>query len=486
LHCRFVDLRDLREETYALGELGAFYRPGGVRREVTVGRDPACDIVIDHPAVEPRHAWLLVGGIHHMVRLAGEEMRRYREDHPFVIGPYGIRLWEADGTGEPAPGPPHLPIRINIPTAQRVVTAAGSALGREARRLFHVLVDPANHMRDLDEPWCEAQLRAHFACLGLTAGRIEYTSSLAHACERWKAEWFAVEHQPFTPAAWQYVHRLASWRAGRAGRAHIRVTSWFFTAGLQRVWSDVALTETIGALLEAHLASQGDAGSPARPLVALAERGVFAFALPGGATLLYLLAGHDDSTRCSARDEEPLLRALAEDPTDHATRLVYADLLEGRGQLARAEHLRAEAAGTSFERRVPRVEHLFPHARAVFLPRPSKNVKMWPTAAPPPPTAPPPTARLETAQRTYPLAAITGVTVDDNHAVTVVDLRATPDVQRHATLTYTDGTFWLRMHDSHSGSVNGAHFGGAFERPLFEGDTIRLDWRQPELVLRLG
>ena len=483
LHCRFVDLRDLREETYALGELGAFYSPGSVRREITVGRDPACDIVIDHPAVEPRHAWLRVGGIHHSVRLIGEEARRCREDHPFAIGPCGVRLWAVDRTSEPAQGPPHLPIRVNIPTAQRVVTAAGGALDREARRLFHVLVDPANHMRDLDEPWCEAQLRAHFARLGLAAGRIEYTSSLAHARERWTAEWFAVEHQPFTPAAWRYVHRLASWRARCA---HIRFISWFFTAGLQRVWSDVDFTETIGALLVAHLESQDDDGSPARPLVALAERGVFAFALPGEATLLYLLAGLDDITRCSARDEEPLLRALAEDPTDHATRLVYADLLEGRGQLARAEHLRAEAAGKNFERRVVAVEILFRDARAVFLPRPCKTAKLWPTVAPPPPAAPPPTARLETAQHTYPLAAITGVTVDNNNTVTVVDLRATPDVQRHATLTYTDGTFWLRVHDSHTGSVNGTHFGGATERPLFEGDTIRLNRQQPDLVLRLG
>ena len=33
----------------------------------------------------------------------------------------------------------------------------------------------------------------------------------------------------------------------------------------------------------------------------------------GKSTLLSLLAGHDAFTRCAARDEEPLLRALAED-----------------------------------------------------------------------------------------------------------------------------------------------------------------------------
>lgn len=485
VHCRFVDLRDLREEVYEVAELNAFYSPGGVRREVTVGRDPACDIVIDDPAVEPRHAWLSAGSNHRMLRLAGEERSGRHDGRPFALGPYGMQLMELERAHEPAPGPPRLPIRINVPTARRVTTAADSdgALAREARRLFHVLVDPAHHMTDLDEPWCEAQLRAHFACLGLTAGRVEYTSSLAHARERWKAEWFAVEHQPFAPAAWRYVHRLAAWHAEHGS---VPFHTWFFTAAIQRVWSDVDFTAAIEALLEAHLASQGDDGSPIKPLVALAERGVFAFALPGDATLLYLVAGRDIA-RSSARDEEPLLRALVEDPTDHATRLVYADLLEGRGQLARAEHLRAEAAGKSFERRVARVEHLFGGARAVFLSRPDKDVEdveMWPVIAT---GAPPPTARLETPQRAYPLAALTGVAVDDQAGVTVVDLRAAPDFQRHATLTYADGTFWLRMHDYHSATVNGAYFGGDIDRPLFEGDAIQLGWqRQPELVLRLG
>jgi hypothetical protein len=108
---------------------------------------------------------------------------------------------------------------------------------------------------------------------------------------------------------------------------------------------------------------------------------------------------------------------------------------------------------------------------------------MWPVIAT---GAPPPAARLEAAARTYPLAALTGVAVDDEGAVTVVDLRAAPDFERHATLTYAEGTFWLRMHDYHSASVNGAHCGGDLERPLFDGDTLRFGWPDPVLVLRLG
>jgi len=482
VYCRFVDLRDLREETYEVAELNAFYSPGGERREVTIGRDPTCDIVIDHPAVEPRHAWLTAASNHRMVRLAGEEMRNRHDGRPFAIGPYGVQLWESERASQPASGPPSLPIRINVPTARRIAaTGDDGPHDREVRRLFHALVDPADHMRDLDEPWCEAQLGAHFACLGLTPGRIEYTSSLAYARERWKAEWFAIEHQPFTPAAWRYIHRLAAWRAEQESPGG---GSWFFTAGLQRVWPDVDFTETIASLIEAHLMSLDDERSPMRPLVALAERGVFAFALPSDAFLLYLPAGHDIA-RCSARHEEPLLRALAADPADHATRLVYADLLEARGQLARAEHLRAEATGGNFERRVARVEHLFGDARAVFLPRPHENVEMWPVIAT---TTPSPVARLESAQHAYPLAAVTGVAVTDSAGVTVADLRAAPDFERHATLTYADGTFWLRMHDYHSAWVNGAYFAGDIDRPLFEGDTIRFGWQQeqPNLVLRLG
>jgi hypothetical protein len=53
------------------------------------------------------------------------------------------------------------------------------------------------------------------------------------------------------------------------------------------------------------------------------------------------------------------------------------------------------------------------------------------------------------------------------------------------SLTYADGTFWLRMHDYHTARINGAYFGSDYDVPLFEGDTLQLGWQQPGLVLRL-
>jgi uncharacterized protein (TIGR02996 family) len=53
----------------------------------------------------------------------------------------------------------------------------------------------------------------------------------------------------------------------------------------------------------------------------------------------------------SEADEEAFLAALARDPDDEASRQVYADFLEDRGETARAEYLRAEAAWFRLTRR---------------------------------------------------------------------------------------------------------------------------------------
>lgn len=50
-------------------------------------------------------------------------------------------------------------------------------------------------------------------------------------------------------------------------------------------------------------------------------------------------------------DEESFLDAIAREPEDEAQRLVYADFLEDRGELARAEYVRSEAAWHRLSRR---------------------------------------------------------------------------------------------------------------------------------------
>lgn len=78
------------------------------------------------------------------------------------------------------------------------------------------------------------------------------------------------------------------------------------------------------------------------------------------------------------------------------------------------------------------------------------------------------------------------VDLRDKDVVTVVDLRATSDFEQYVTLTYADGTFWLRQLEYRAVAVNATHIGCDIDRPLFEGDSIRFAWGMPELVLRLG
>jgi uncharacterized protein (TIGR02996 family) len=246
------------------------------------------------------------------------------------------------------------------------------------------------------------------------------------------------------------------------------------------LWPEPVFVEAVRALLDVHLTSFVAARSPIKPLIALAERAVFAFALPGNAMLLYLPSGNA-TARCSDRDEEPLLRALAADPSDHATRIVYADLLEQRGQLARAEYLRAEAAGENFERKLARVESLFHDAGCVFLPREHLNIEMWPVTAT---EEPPPTGRLLQGDKTFSLAAVTGLSFSKGN-VEVHDLRARPTFEPQATLTFADGTWWLRMRQYHSANVNQRYWGGDIDLPLFDGDVIEIGYDGGAVTFRL-
>ena len=326
----------------------------------------------------------------------------------------------------------------------------------------------------------------------LSRRRIEYTSSLAYARARWESEWSAIECGRFTAATWSYVHRLALWIAEH-DRFNDRYPLWSLTQALLRPeigrWTTEAegkdVPGALAKLISAHLATLDDERSPVKPLIELAQRGVFAFALPGAAILLYVPScrGERGAVHCSDHAEAPFLRALAEDPTDHELRLVYADLLEQRGDPARAERLRAEASGRApAEPRVQRVEDLYSDAGALFLPRAAHAPDVWPVIASGPPPA---GAHLEVVGlRDIPLVyPRTGIAIQDD-TVEVRDLERDPSFEAHAVITYADGTFWIRALSYHHLVVNRGYGGGAADRPLFDGDHLNLTWKQ--LVLHAG
>jgi uncharacterized protein (TIGR02996 family) len=428
IRCTVVDLRTLVGHTYVLEEFRRFYS-----RPVSVGRDPGSDIILDDPEILPHHALLEAASNHRMVRRLekGPGASRDRHDgHPFVLGPFGIRVVESEdhrGTGAP---PPELPVRFGAARGLGKALHGEPAVGedpmaQEVQRLIQALRSTAGHVHELDDEtarWCAAQLDEHFALLSRATAqyaavvprRIEYTSSLAYARLRWDSEWSAVERRRSSAEALTYVHRLARWWAGHdAHNEHYLL--WYFTKALLRPefvhWAAEPhgddVTRALTALTAAHLVSLDEADSPIKPLIALAERGVFTFALPGAATLLYVptCRGERGVAHCSDQAEAPFLRALAVDPGDHQVRLVYADLLEQHGELARAERLREEASGSvPSEPRIKRVEQLFGDARAVFLPRQARppEVRLM-TASGQPPAG----AHLEAGELSFPLAHAT-------------------------------------------------------------------------------
>jgi len=236
------------------------------------------------------------------------------------------------------------------------------------------------------------------------------------------------------------------------------------------------VTRALTALTAVHLVSLDEADSPIKPLIELAERGVFTFALPGAATLLYVptCRGERSVAHCSDQAEAPFLRALAVDPGDHQVRLVYADLLEQHGELARAERLREEASGSvPSEPRIKRVEQLFGDARAVFLPRQDRppEVRLM-TALGQPPAG----AHLEADELSFPLAHANTEIAVNGGAIEVKELGSDPSPKPHVIviLTYVDGSFWVRMRSYYLTWLNDAHVDDAFDRPLFDGDTLKL------------
>jgi hypothetical protein len=152
-----------------------------------------------------------------------------------------------------------------------------------------------------------------------------------------------------------------------------------------------------------------------------------------------------------------------------ATRMVYADLVEQRGQLAYASYLRVDPPPAP---RIERVENLFYEARTVLLDRGRRRSDIARFA----PMTPPRPARLENAGKMLSLHSaqlalkVSGIVPVDTAGARIV-------------MTFADGTYWVHARDYGSALINGNYFSGDLERPLFDGDEIQI--QQTTYVFRL-
>jgi hypothetical protein len=465
-----------REQNHLLGELHDVYE-----RPFSLGSDPGCDVVIDHPSVPPWAAEFSAGSNHRMVRWPSAEQRERIDGRPVRIGALWVQLVEVIEPRRAALPPAGISVRFG----PRGLGAVGATdipedpRGAEVRRLADALRDPAGHIRRLDDAslaWCEERLRGHFAALSaataplgpLSLTRVEYTSSLDDAIARWNREWGAAEARPFRYVTWSHVHRVSKWM-GDLDHARARDLS-YAERYARRVGAELreALQYTTSSLVAAHLATLEDDVSPVRPLVSLLARGVYALALPDSAMLLYLASAAAPISRSSDPIEQGFVDALA--AGDRAG-LVYGDYLEERGELARADAVRAQDGPTIG---VP-VHYAFEDARPLLMFNPREQPA--PRALVPDTSVP--AARLEIAGRVHPLGSRTGIAWLNDQLV--VD---PPPGTAVAMLTQSGSALWLNIaRDYASAALNHRTLFDRTRQPLFDGDVITL--RERSAIVRL-
>jgi hypothetical protein len=199
--------------------------------------------------------------------------------------------------------------------------------------------------------------------------------------------------------------------------------------------------------------------SPARPLANLLARGVYALALPDSAMLLYLPFAGDAVRHSSEPVERDFVDALA---ADDRSGLVYGDYLEERGELVRADAIRARSGPTIG---AP-VHYVFENARPLLLFR--SREQPTPHALVPDTTVP--AARLEIAGHVHRLGSRTGIAQRNGQFVVDPEPGASA-----AVLTQAGGALWISIaRDYASAAVNHSTLFDRTRQPLFDGDVITL------------
>jgi uncharacterized protein (TIGR02996 family) len=494
-----IRVRDMR--TFVMHEYGL--ADPVQQGELVIGRDPSeADLVLDDPAIQPRHAVFMPWPNHHAYRVAGDPDLKRDDYKPFYLGPFGLQLIAAsDNDFVPAAPPPSLAARVTGRRARSIPVrpSVDARLEHAAQRMFTSLCVGADRIRALDRAttaWCEAQLAEHLARLSratpgppLELGQVMYTASRVDAIDRWTAEWSAVQYDRYVPAQWNHLRRLSRW----AGEPIDSRELWMLHEALRRLPVgpyDVAMEDGY-ALMPQVVTDQltlwyrkDPTASPIAPLIALAERGGLAFALPSASMLIYapwLEAGSPPDPR-----EAALRHRLWTDRDDLEARMVYADLLEQRGEHARAGLLRRDP---STPRRMIGPS-LYPYADPLLIayrpgrpghPRPGSSVLSRTPSGPPPSNAclqlsQPPHVR-------FPLFAQTLIH-DFQGQVRIEDAALVPSpVKVRAYLTYDESVFWLRG----DGIVLNDHVNHrSRDHPMADGDELRLTDGSTPFILRIG
>lgn len=221
------------------------------------------------------------------------------------------------------------------------------------------------------------------------------------------------------------------------------------------------MTIPIHAILTCHVATLDDDVSPARPLSALIAGGVYPFALPGNAMLLVLTACDAPLWRSSDPGEDRIL-AAGDEP---ATRTALADLVEQRGDIARAEALRDRELGPAL---VAEPAAMFHHVHAIAMYRGDDHPD-------PPRAADAPAMQLEVAGRRYRLGPATAI--DENLARVPLT-----DGVRGVHLVHAGGVVLVSRHGGVQLSINGQDILLDVPRALFDGDELELTARTRKLV----
>ncbi|HEY0254425.1 MAG TPA: hypothetical protein VGC41_23015, partial [Kofleriaceae bacterium] len=446
---RIVDLRTLVEYSLTLGTLGQFDL-----LPLTIGSDPSCDLILaDAPS---RSSFSRVAAsIYPYIQRPDDEPERVGTSG-FELGPYLIEYSEPETA---CGGPPPSELGLDFGRRELCDLAAPPApadpLAQRSRELFARLTHGprATHLDDAMRAWCEAKLHEHLARLSRTTaprpplvpGYIVYKRSLEIAQRHFANAWRYAAIAPVIPSAFAHVHRAMAWVGAHRGRAGSR--SPFHHALLHHGIHPV-IARTTAAIIAKHFAASSADHDPWEPLVALAERGVSAYALPDAGFVCVI----PTLDAAPALDDDKLLER---DPA------VLADYLEQRGELVHAARVRANQAPTERPRVAP-VDQLWPVTGLLL--EPARGGKIPPHTA----TSIPPAcleARSDPARMLPLVAATTELAVEANEIV----LDATrPD----ATLVYDAPVLYLRA--TPKCQINGNLAPPNTDLPLFDGDELTI------------
>src|SRR4051812_985857 len=136
-------------------------------RDILVGSDPGCDVIIEHPAVPPRAVAFFARG-HHQYAKRLPDGPDDRSKRPVAVGPFRVAMHHTSTPHDLPPriDDPRLGFSARCQMAQRPVAELPvDPRAAEIARLRRCLADGANHLRVLDAAamqWCEEQVRMHF------------------------------------------------------------------------------------------------------------------------------------------------------------------------------------------------------------------------------------------------------------------------------------------------------------------------------------